>query len=322
MAEMFAQDVSEIIGCGEGHQLSFYCQECNRLYCGNCITKTHRGALKGHDVEDFEKRVELEGAEVNHLIEGLQQLSDSAETAALAKDANAEASLNVLTEFFSNVERSLMTAQMARDAQVLHRLRRECIQILQWSSFTQSGIDSETDPVGVLNIRRTIGSRLKKQVEETKKSLANAATRKFDVVDVIYKAAVALRGRANLEGVYYKYDVFNKAFIFLFFSIVVKWFIFFTDLQKGGQGDAESACTSSPPKIAKRFARLFFMFSRSLLNVARTNISGYALLCSCYSYNSYNIYSVNIILTIYTTQVFIIINIIHYLKSPFLSYSN
>lgn len=146
-------------------------------------------------------RVEREGAEVDSLIEELKQLSDSADAAALTKDANFEESRDILTEFLSSVERLLMTAQTARDSQCLHRLRRDCIDILQRATLTQRGIDPETDQVDAFVSRRALSSCLKKQVEQSKQALDNAAGGpEFDLIEAIYETTIALRGREHLEG--------------------------------------------------------------------------------------------------------------------------
>ena len=80
-------DVNRISACAENHKLSFYCLECSRLFCGDCSTRTHRGPLKGHEVEDVDERVAREGTEVQQLEAQLKELSENAKLASVAKDA-------------------------------------------------------------------------------------------------------------------------------------------------------------------------------------------------------------------------------------------
>ena len=61
MAEIVSTNVLGLSKCGENYELDFYCPECNRLYCGKCSTKSHRGTLKGHDVEDIEDTLARRG---------------------------------------------------------------------------------------------------------------------------------------------------------------------------------------------------------------------------------------------------------------------
>ena len=146
--------------CGEGHELSFFCSSCNRLFCGKCCTNTHsrKGGFKEHDVEPIEDRLTIENHKRQQLIEELKQLSERVEAAANANDAIADESREVLSGFVAEVERFLMSAQRTRDTQCLRRLRRECIALLQRDVSARRSADPEARPADALVSVRSLNS--------------------------------------------------------------------------------------------------------------------------------------------------------------------
>ena len=190
--------------CGDGHKLRFFCSNCNRFFCGECSTITHsrKGGLKDHDVEPIEERLTIEAQNGEHLIKVFTELSDNAEATAIAKNAINEKSRETLTEFLTHVEQLLMTSQITRDVQFLHGVRRDYISLLQRETSAMRQFDSKMDPFGALVSRLTMNKHLDEQIERVRKSLENAGgALEVNVVEAIYKAAVALKERNTQESI-------------------------------------------------------------------------------------------------------------------------
>ena len=189
--------------CGNEHKVSFFCSNCNRLFCGDCCSRTHKGVLKGHDWEEIGERLTVEEQLENQLVNEINQLSESAEAAAIAKDAIDEELRETLSGFVAQVERLVMCAQIIRDAKALHQLRSDCIALLQRDASARMFLDPKTDPVGALQSRLSMNARLEKQREDIRKVLENAAViRETNVVEAIHRAAVALNAKRqeNVKG--------------------------------------------------------------------------------------------------------------------------
>ena len=205
MAYSFAPaDVNVIPACQESHKLSFYCQECNRLFCGDCSTRTHKGPNKGHDIEEIDELVAREAAEILQLEGQLKELSENAKLAAMAKDAIGEKTHEMLTQFVSEIERLLLTGQSAREALQLYGIHRECIALLQHSSATHLDVDPHDNPIGALVAYRKLSSRLTEYMEKTRESVKNAEIiRDFDITEAILQTAISkiTKGKDKGEGV-------------------------------------------------------------------------------------------------------------------------
>lgn len=141
MAYSTAPADNVIPACEDSHKLSFYCQECYRLFCGDCSTRTHKGPIKGHEVEEIDDLVARKGAEVLQLEAQLKELSEKMKIASMAKDEICEKTNEMLTQFVSEIERLLSTGQSALEAQQLHGIHRECIALLQHSSAVRLDVD-------------------------------------------------------------------------------------------------------------------------------------------------------------------------------------
>ena len=188
--------------CGDGHKLRYFCSNCNRFFCGECSTDIHsrKGGLKDHDVEPIEDCLTIEAQKGEHLIEVFTQLSDNAEAAAVVKDAIDEKSLETLSEFVSHVEQLIMSSRSTRDAQFLHGIRRDYIFFLQQETSAMKQFDPKIDPVRALVSRLTMNKHLEEQIERVRKSVENAGgPLEVNVVEAIYKAAVALKQRNTHE---------------------------------------------------------------------------------------------------------------------------
>ena len=190
--------------CGDGHKLRFFCSNCNRFFCGECSTITHsrKGGLEDHEVESIEERLTIETQKGEHLIKVFTELSDNAEATAIAKNAINEKSSETLSEFLTHVEQLLKTSQISRDVQFLHCIRRDYIFILQRETSAMRQFDSKMDPFGALVSRLTMNKYLDEQIERVRKSLENAGgALEVNVVEAIYKAAVALKERNTQESI-------------------------------------------------------------------------------------------------------------------------
>lgn len=222
MASVTLTECVEI--CGDGHKMIFFCSNCNRFLCGDCLGRTHKGALKGHNWEEIEDRLTSEGQRLEHLIKEIQNLSGSVDAAAVAKNAIDEESRETLGGFVAQVEQLLMSDRNTHDAKLLHRLQRDCVTLLHREASARQSVDLDSDPVDVLASRLAMNVCFEKQLEVSRNCLENAdGERNPNVVEAIYKAAIALKGQAALEGLHYKFnstpnqsDVLSYLLSFLF----------------------------------------------------------------------------------------------------------
>lgn len=194
--------------CGSGHNLLFYCLNCNRLYCGECSTLTHsrKGALKDHDVEPLGDCLTLEEQKEKRLIEELKQLSDAAEAAAIKKKAIEDELSQTLSKFIAQVERFLMDSQTTPDAQSLHQHSRDIAALLQHDAYPviRRSDDATIDPVGALRSQLTRNAVLTKQLEKIRNVMLNAAEAQApNVIEAIYKSVIALKGQESLQGAHH-----------------------------------------------------------------------------------------------------------------------
>lgn len=198
--EAFA--ISDGLGiCGSDHKLSFYCSSCKRLFCGECSTITHsrKGALKDHDVELIEYSLTLEEHKKKHLTEELKQLSDGVEATANKQDSISKEELsNALSEFIAQVEQFLICDD---NTQSLHRLYRESVGLLQQNAFPHGSDDATCNTAIAIGCLIKTNAVLSVQLKKISNAMENQAERqKPNVIEAIYKAAIALKERANRQG--------------------------------------------------------------------------------------------------------------------------
>lgn len=220
---MASAEHAEFVGiCGSGHKANFFCSNCIRLFCGDCCSRTHRGDLRGHEWEEIKDRLIIEAQKEEHLVREIQQLSESAETAAIVKDTINQETNETLSVFIAQVERLLMSAQTSRDAQFLRKTQRDCDTLLQRVDSIRKSIAAQIDTANALVTRLAINASLEKELEQIKNELASAAGGlEPDIPEAIYEAAIALNGLENLEGLHPSYLTRLTYSVFLFLAIYV-----------------------------------------------------------------------------------------------------
>lgn len=173
---------NKITSCSDGHKLSIYCQECNRLLCDECCIREHNVPLEGHNFEKIHELITREAAEVEILKAQLDKSSEKAR--ALAEVNNAQQLLNVI--------------------------HRESMILLQQQRDTKRFLKPNAETIEALIANRNLRSRLKELIEKKETSMESAAhIPEPDLLAAIVETATLLKKES--EGVSIFFDTFKSS---------------------------------------------------------------------------------------------------------------
>lgn len=197
----------KIAECSETHRVRFFCQQCDRLFCGDCFTLSHRRENREHEVEEIGERLERENMQVGRQMEELSRLAENAKTAANTRDQYVNELIEALASLITEVERLLMVSEITREAQQLRQINRDCIALFQRVEGSRRSMDQKNDSVISLKSRLAINDYLKQQLQETNQTLnehvnedLDHENRNSDPASAVIKSVIKLLGKEKIKG--------------------------------------------------------------------------------------------------------------------------
>ena len=192
---------SQLALCNEKHQVHFFCQQCDRLYCGDCYILAHRRENRDHDVEEINELLKREDKQICERMDEFKKIAEAAEVTANARHQKMDEASEVLTRLVSEATRLLMTSECTREEQQQWSIYHESLAVLQRVGRSLQDVDPEKHPIAALMTRRSINALLTEQLEKANQKM-NLIPEKGapDLVTAILKSLVKLAGKETVEG--------------------------------------------------------------------------------------------------------------------------
>lgn len=193
--------LTHIAVCQVTHRVRFICQQCDRLFCGDCFTLAHLREKRDHDVEEIKDRLELEDKQIRGQMEELTKLAQNATEEANARDQKAQESIETLTLLITEVEQLMMTSASTRESQQLRQINRDCFALLQRVDKSRRSMDQESAPAIALETSRSLNAFLKQKLQRSNQAFNFVSgNRPQDLVPLILKSMVKFLEKKNVEG--------------------------------------------------------------------------------------------------------------------------
>ena len=173
--------------CEEGHQFTFFCSNCNSVFCGNCWVRKHKDELRSHEVLELNDLKVRNTDKIAKSIKLLKEFSGAVDAVIANETRQMHAKEEEFVTFCTEVQRSLMNDTRER---YLHRLQASRCEIA--TAIREDNFEMPNDIVNAIFTQHAQLQRLQ-AIDKTMRLALDEEAQDVDFSEAVEKALAAIK---------------------------------------------------------------------------------------------------------------------------------